>query len=68
MAFSAGFDGKMFYYQSGTVREQLLDATSIPPSFTSALLRHLPSLGADEEAMGASIILLGTMALDYDGF
>lgn len=66
MAFSAGFDGKMFYYQSGTVREQLLDATSIPPSFTSALLRHLPSLGADEEAMGASIILLGTMALDFD--
>lgn len=65
MAISAGFDDQQFYYQSGEARRPLLDATQLPKALTEAILRHLPSLGADEEAMGASIILLGTMALDF---
>lgn len=65
MAISAGFDDQQFYYQSGEARRPLLDATQLPKALTEAILRHLSALGADEEAMGASIILLGTMALDF---
>ena len=67
MAISAGFDDQQFYYQSGEARRPLLDATQLPKALTEAILRHLSALGADEEAMGASLILLSTMALDFDG-
>lgn len=65
MTISAGFDDQQFYYQSGEARRPLLDATQLPKALTEAILRHLSALGADEEAMGASIILLSTMALDF---
>lgn len=66
MAFSAGFDGQQFYYQSGMTRKPLLDATKLPKELTEAILRHLPALGTDAEAMGESLILLSTMALTFE--
>ena len=57
--YSAGFDGKTFYYQSGTERTTLLDPekSAMTQEVQEALLRHLSALGGGEEAMGASLAL-----------